>query len=132
MGLGLVEFSVSEGRPEGSRRGGDDGGRCLTRECVAWGRRKCRRVERVVAMREHALGKPLGDGLSVDAEVMEHRIRFPTPEELDGTRVDVSTEQRGGPTGPEVAGGNMCRVDASACLDECENTWPEVPRSSDQ
>ena len=46
--------------------------------------------EGVGAMVEHELGKVLGR--SLDAEVLEHGVGFPAPEELDAVLVDARTE----------------------------------------
>ena len=51
----------------------------------------------VGAVVEHALGEMGGLGVSLDAEESEHGITFPVPEEADGIRINVGTEEGGGP-----------------------------------
>ncbi len=78
------------------RKGLDEGSRSLVwdrdfaRVCWILGR-KC-----VVAMVQHALGEAGTVGGSLDAEISEHGIGLPSPEELDHVLVHAGAEERGG------------------------------------
>ena len=53
-------------------------------------------VERIRAVFEHGLREPEGGIHSVNVEVAEHGIGFPSAEQLDGLFVHVCAEECGG------------------------------------
>jgi hypothetical protein len=68
----------------------------------------------VAACCEHTLGQVVVVGMSSDAKVPQHSVRFPATKELDDVAVDTSAEQGCGPTRSEAARGEEGGVDA--CL----------------
>ena len=61
---------------------------------------------------EHALSQVGVVGMSGNAEVPQHGVRFPAPEELDHVGVHSSAEQGRGPTRAQAAGADQGRGDA--------------------
>ena len=105
MGLGLIEFLMSEYRSKVS--GGEglgNGSRSLMRQGIARGGGEGRGIEGVRTMLEHFLREPIGNGTGVDAEVLKHCTGFPAAEELHGACINVSTEEGRGAAGVEAAG----------------------------
>ena len=65
-------------------------------------------------MVEHELG--VGRGCCLDAQVAEHCVRFPAPQQHDGIGAHIGTEQGGGPAGPEGLSAYVLGVDAGRLL----------------
>lgn len=99
--------------------GGEEGRGSLLRDGTQVGRSVGARGESVGSGGEHALSQVGVVGVSGDAKVTQHGVRFPAPEELDHVGVHSSTEQGGGPTGAEAAGAEQSGVDASGVDEGC-------------
>ena len=72
--------------------------------------------EGVGAMVEHFLGKVRRVDVSLDAQVAEHGVGFPSSEEHDDVGINVGTEESCSATGAEAAGGHQGRVDPCLAL----------------
>ena len=75
------------------------------------------RSEREGTVVEHQLGEVGGVDMGLDAEVAEHRIRFPASEELDPGGVNVGAHECCGAARTEGAGAKQCPVDARSPLE---------------
>ena len=115
--IGALEMGEEPGvgleavQPEG----GAEGLRSLLRQRLAVGGVGSGR-EGEVAVGEHALGEVVVVGVSSDAEVTEHGVRFPAAEEVDDVGVDVGAEEGSGSAGAEAASAEETRVDSSGDL----------------
>ena len=58
-------------------------------------------MEGVGAVVEHLLGTVMSVNGGLDAEAVEHGVRLPAAEELDGVGIDASAEKSRGTAGPE-------------------------------
>jgi hypothetical protein len=73
------------------------------------------RGEGEAAVLQHELGHVVVVGVSGDAEVLQHGVRFPAPKQLDDVGVDACTQEGGGAAWTEAAGTDESWVDS--CVD---------------
>ena len=64
------------------------------------------RMEREGACLQHGFSVVAGGGSGLDAEVVEHRFRFPSAKQLDSDLVHIATEQRCGTARSERSSGH--------------------------
>jgi hypothetical protein len=75
------------------------------------------RREGEAAVLQHELCHVVVVGVSGDSQVLQHGVRFPAPEQLDGVGIDACAQEGCGSTWTEAAGTDEGWVDASAKLE---------------
>ena len=70
-------------------------------------------------MGQHGCGQVSNEGKSLGVQILKHCVRFPVADEADGVGVDLTAEERHGPSHALAAGVDVGSGETEACEGMC-------------